>query len=130
MALTGPHPSINRDNDRDGLIDHRNLHAGPLCGLQQCSAFIAKVLGVLLNFFCDTFAQAAFVFEKVRQPALLVAQLRKLFLNLDCLKPGQLPQTNFKDVLGLNLSESEFFYQCWLGLIAFSNDSNDLINIQ
>ena len=98
--------------------------------MNECATWVGKGLGILLYFFDHQTLEGSRIGQNFFKLSLLCAQFFKLLLNLDALQAGQLAQTNFKNVFRLALTEFEAVHQSLLGLIALTNDGNDLVDVE
>ena len=87
MALARPNPAVNRDNNRNRIINDRNLNGGLKLGFDKGSAGISKALGVFCDLFAYSLSKSALAVENLGELIGLLAKRRELFLDFDGLKP-------------------------------------------
>ena len=103
MPLAGTNPSIHRDNDRNGIINNRNLNSRLHLGFHKGSTSITKALGVFSNLLAHRLTKRALVIENLRKLIGLIPKLVKLFFYFNRLKPSQLTQPKLKNIFRLKL---------------------------
>ena len=106
MAVTLPrsNPALLRHDNRHSLIHdaHFNHRAG--CGFNPRAPWITVLLGVLLDL-TDHLAPHRFRVTKQRfERGLLRPQRGEFLFDLDRFKPGELAQTDLKNVFRLTVA--------------------------
>ena len=130
MTLTGTHPAFGRDDDGDRLFHLTGLDGGLLGSLDERAAVVAVGLDVGLDLLDDGLLQRGLAAQQALQLLALVKELLQLLLDTDGLQACQLAQADLQDVLGLALGQPEGLHQRGLGLIRFTNDADDLVDVE
>ena len=130
MPLTGPHPALGRDDDGDRLFHLTGLDSRLLGSLDERAAVVAVGLDVGLDLLDDGLLQRGLAAQQALQLLALIEQFLQLLLDADGLQACQLAQADLQDVLGLPLGQPEGLHQRGLGLVRFTDDADDLVDVE
>src|SRR5438105_3530042 len=133
MAGTRADPALAREDDGQRLLDNRALDLRALGGLDERPALVAvflRVLGELLHY---QLLQLLVVAEQRLQLLAIGLQRLPLVVELYPIQPGELPEAQVDDVLGLALGELVFPAQRLLrrGLVfARADELDDVVDLR
>ncbi len=133
MALRRPNPPHFRQHDGNRFGRH-NVFFGKGPGFvtlhQRRTAIVAVLLGGGGQFLAQQVLHAARRTQRLLQVIALFGKLVLLAANFHFFQFRQVAQLQFQNRFSLNIADTKTRHQHRLGLVLFTNDGNDFINIE
>ena len=131
VSVTGAatHVALLRDDDRDGFGNLHGFAGSLLCFLDRGAASVAVKLGRFFCFLGNNVFERLFVGKDLLECVTFGVELFHFLFHTLVLEFGQLAQTQFQNVFGLQFSKPELGHQGLLGLVFETHDFDHSVDV-